>query len=328
MSGLIDYAGLFPPAGCGMSEAVRNFANYRNSDDSWILGRFVCGAFSLQEFRKALNEQRQQSGPQSADGETWKLTVVASGQTAQSVATDMYAVDQFNSQCAKDDVRVAVDCYEVKCTTPDIVKALSAEIPSGLNAYMEVPLSMFSKPSASNGSADESSHFSTDTIIAAISAAGRRAKIRMGGVTASAFPDASDVAGFLQSCISHNVVAKATAGLHHPIGGVHRLTYEDRAEAGQMFGFLNLFLAATLLAGGATTETAVVLLNQADTNAFAISANQIEWRSADDVCMFDSAALDRVRQTLLVSFGSCSFLEPVSESRALGLLPHPDSRPV
>ena len=38
---LIDYAGLFPPAGLSMQDAVRNYARYREGDDSWALGRFV-----------------------------------------------------------------------------------------------------------------------------------------------------------------------------------------------------------------------------------------------------------------------------------------------
>lgn len=38
---LIDYAGLFPPAGLSMQDAVRNYAKYREGDDSWALGRFV-----------------------------------------------------------------------------------------------------------------------------------------------------------------------------------------------------------------------------------------------------------------------------------------------
>jgi hypothetical protein len=41
LAGLIDYAGLFPPAALPMDEAVRNFARYRQGGHAWALGKFV-----------------------------------------------------------------------------------------------------------------------------------------------------------------------------------------------------------------------------------------------------------------------------------------------
>ena len=41
LAGLIDYAGLFPPAALSMEEAVRNYARYREGEHAWMLGRFV-----------------------------------------------------------------------------------------------------------------------------------------------------------------------------------------------------------------------------------------------------------------------------------------------
>ena len=38
---LIDYAGLFPPAGLGLSEVARNYERYRTSAESWILNRLI-----------------------------------------------------------------------------------------------------------------------------------------------------------------------------------------------------------------------------------------------------------------------------------------------
>ncbi len=316
LEGLIDYAGLFPPAECEMEAAIRNFASYRDEQDHWMLGRFICSANSLNEFRDTFAQQPQQREPkqqaQQREDEPWRLTVVASGQTLANVAADMAAIEHFNTECRKDNLPAIADCYEIRCPTREDVIAFAAEIPRELTTYIELPL------------ADSEV---TDRFIAEVSGAGRRAKIRMGGVTAGAFPDATAVVGFLQSCITHNVVAKATAGLHHPIGGVYRLTYDEQADAGGMFGFLNLFLTAAILASGATTDTALALLLEPDTAKLEINPRQISWRRGNEEWTFDNALLSRVRQTLLVSFGSCSFLEPVSESRALRLLPHLESRP-
>ena len=41
LEGLVDYAGLFPPAALSMEQAVRNYARYRESEHAWMLGRFV-----------------------------------------------------------------------------------------------------------------------------------------------------------------------------------------------------------------------------------------------------------------------------------------------
>jgi len=49
LEGLIDYAGLFPPAGLSMQDAVRNYARYREEDYAWALGRFVVPADRVDE---------------------------------------------------------------------------------------------------------------------------------------------------------------------------------------------------------------------------------------------------------------------------------------
>jgi hypothetical protein len=41
LDGLIDYAGLFPPAALSMQDAVRNYARYREGEYAWALGKFV-----------------------------------------------------------------------------------------------------------------------------------------------------------------------------------------------------------------------------------------------------------------------------------------------
>ena len=41
LAGVIDYAGLFPPATLPLDEAVRNYARYRREPEGWMLGRLV-----------------------------------------------------------------------------------------------------------------------------------------------------------------------------------------------------------------------------------------------------------------------------------------------
>ena len=49
LSDLIDYAGMFPPAGLEMAEAVRNYDAYRRGEYGWALGRLVVPATRLDE---------------------------------------------------------------------------------------------------------------------------------------------------------------------------------------------------------------------------------------------------------------------------------------
>jgi len=44
---LIDYAGMFPPAGLALANAVEKYRAYSESDQSWMLGRFVIAAEQL-----------------------------------------------------------------------------------------------------------------------------------------------------------------------------------------------------------------------------------------------------------------------------------------
>ena len=56
MTGLIDYAGLFPPAALSMNTSVRNFDDYRRSQHAWILNRFVVPVVRLEEFYCAFEQ--------------------------------------------------------------------------------------------------------------------------------------------------------------------------------------------------------------------------------------------------------------------------------
>jgi hypothetical protein len=147
-------------------------------------------------------------------------------------------------------------------------------------------------------------------LIDALAARNLRAKIRTGGVTPEAFPDASFVARFIERCAETGVAFKATAGLHHPIRCVKPLTYEPDAPAGTMHGFVNVFMAAALV------HHAEAILRETDPRAFEFGDDAAAWRghsvAADD--------LARVRRDFAIAFGSCSFEEPLADLKELGWL--------
>ena len=47
LGGVIDYAGMYPPAQLPLSEALRTYVRYKQGKEAWIVNRFVCPAGRL-----------------------------------------------------------------------------------------------------------------------------------------------------------------------------------------------------------------------------------------------------------------------------------------
>ena len=138
----------------------------------------------------------------------------------------------------------------------------------------------------------------------------------MGGETAEKFPDAENVVEFIRLCAAAHVPFKATAGLHHPVRSVHRFTYQPESASGMMHGFVNVFLAAAFLRAGIKANLAVDLLKEQSAEAFHFEVGGIGWRDR----WLDRQEIDAVRHEFAISFGSCSFMEPIEDLRSLHLL--------
>src|SRR5881398_1602133 len=80
LEGAVDYAGLFPPSGISMSEAVINYATYRNSNYAWMLGRFVVTSARLDEFYEHAADFISRDA-----GNAWRLTAVVGDEFSRSI---------------------------------------------------------------------------------------------------------------------------------------------------------------------------------------------------------------------------------------------------
>src|SRR5690348_16103133 len=56
LAGLIDYAGLYPPAGLGMRTAVRNYLSYQDGSHAFALGRFIVDIARADELREGAGD--------------------------------------------------------------------------------------------------------------------------------------------------------------------------------------------------------------------------------------------------------------------------------
>jgi len=292
LTGLIDYAGLFPPAGLAMQPAVRNYAEYLAGPDAWALGRFIVPSARLDEFDGAAAAHLPGD---SADG-PWLISMLGGAEPGH----DAESVFAFNERHAVGAAgRAAIDTLEVKAATGDDVTRLVRSAPDHVRVFVEIPVKNDPAP-----------------LLTAIGDAGACAKIRTGGVTKDAFPSSSDVARFIHTAASLGVPFKATAGLHHPRYGEYRLTYEPGSAVAPMFGFLNIFMAAALARQGADAKILAAVLEDGAATAFRFTRSGASWGDRQ----VETEAIVAMRAGLGISFGSCSFTEPMADLRAMDLL--------
>jgi hypothetical protein len=281
LDGLIDYAGLFPPASLDMQTAVRNYSLYRASDEAWMLGRFIVPARGLSEFSTAFSE--------ACCGERmvpWLLSVLSTGDAAE----DAHLVASLIEGAA------FLDAIEFKVESSAQVEAQLGLIPSGMAAYAEFTAQQLAE------------------ILPVLKKFDARAKIRTGGVTADTIPSTQQVAAFLIACAKAKIPFKATAGLHHPLHSTQMLTTEENSATATMHGFINLFVAATIAYQGAPESDVIELLNEQSSASFQWGKSALKWGSY----RLTVKQIREAREEFAIGFGSCSFAEPVNELKALG----------
>jgi hypothetical protein len=292
LAGLVDYAGLFPPASLDLPSVVTRFAAYAGSNERWMLGRLIV---PLQQLDALASLAREWPGPASPD---WTLSVIV---PAEMPPDEVGAVvGRFDD--AHHEHGIAIGALEVAASTASEAARVGTALPPRLERYVEVAIGA------------DLSH-----LLDAVARAGCAAKVRTGGVTADRIPSAASLARFVRETVVRGVPFKATAGLHHPLRSRYRLTYEPDSAWGRMHGFFNLVVATAIVRKdpAADPETVCAVLEEGDRSAFSIGPASIAWKGE----VLTAEDLTLARAHALRSVGSCSFEEPVAELRDLGWLP-------
>lgn len=277
---LIDYAGLFPPAGLATDETVRRYAEYRRGPDRWLLGRLVLPADQLDV--AARFAEKEGATPE----EPWPVTVLVGGVDDIDTARQRVTIHR-QGTCLR------VEAIEAAATRPTDIDTLATSWPPDTERYVEIP----ADPDPSG-------------LLKTIGQAGFGAKIRMGGLTADKIPPAASVARFLSLAREVRVPVKATAGLHHALRGEYALTYEPGSPRATLHGFVNLTFAAALIAARKIDDdTAAALLDDDRPEVFKFGGRAASWLNA----VLTYSELAHARSTLLRAVGSCSFDEPAEE---------------
>lgn len=287
LEAVLDYAGMFPPAGLTLEAALREYDSARSGLHGWLLGRILLGLDRLPELEAGLGGK-----PGEQAGASLRIGAIATG---RSIAR-LDEVRRFNERWAG---VASVESVEISAGEPSEIPAIARAL-EGLEVFFEV------RPDSS-----------LDTCLETIAAAGAGAKIRTGGVTSGAFPDTDTLARFILASARAGVPFKATAGLHHALRGEYPLTHEADSETTVMHGFLNLSAAAALVySAEAGLSEAQSVLDAASNAAFTFSSDGLHWGERS-VAVAD---LVEMRRRFFRSFGSCSFAEPVGDLAALGVL--------
>lgn len=292
LSATVDYAGLFPPAALDMRAAVDAYAQHVTDPASFMLGRFIVPVARLREFDDAASARL----PRSDGSEPWRLSALA----GPDLRADIDLALKFNCRhwSGSEIGHAEIDALEIRASSRAEIGAAMSGMPGQITAFFEIPIA--SDPAE---------------LVAEIRRSGGNAKARTGGITRDAFPESANVARFLVRCRDERVGFKLTAGLHHPIRAAYRMTYAPDASVGDMFGYLNVLVAAVLAWDGADESVIRQALDTRDIGAFEFTDDRLFFRA-------HSIPLDTVRDAranFVRSFGSCSFREPVDDLAALSL---------
>jgi hypothetical protein len=302
MTGLVDYAGLFPPAALPMGQAVTNYAAYRAQDESWMLGRFIVPAGRLEEMVAVLPAGFAAAKP-------WRCSVLVGhpGSTDQMLAqlpVQLSNMAHLHKHHAGSLAFPAVEMPIPLDAMTDLDAFLTTVAGILQDAELDIREVYGEVPAGGDPQQDP-------MVLAALSRVGFRAKFRCGGVTPEAFPSPERLAGVIHHAAALGLPLKCTAGLHHPV------RHQSDDPPVMMHGFLNVFGAGLLaLAHQLDVDHLVACLQETDPAAFTFHRGAFRWQE-HEVSATDVA---RWRSRMLSGFGSCSFDEPRDDLRKLGLL--------
>lgn len=318
MKGIIDYAGLFPPADLSLDTSIQNYSNYRKSDDAWMLSRYIIPASRLGElepYRETLFDE----------GDPFAFSVLGKGTETvseyrdqlESLVNEIEEFHQINGD------RVTTDILEIKLPR-EVVFACDADL---LSDIYEETVEKFAQsellPSQVffEGFFEENWEKEIGQVLEAMNRYNQDFqsdtfreigfKLRCGGVKAHIFPSVEEVAFALNRAREYNLGVKCTAGLHHPIRH-----YADSVQT-KMHGFFNVFGGAMLsYAHDLSDDELAKIIREEDPEHFKFDEDGFWW---DDL-MVSTNEISELRDVALISFGSCSFDEPREDFEQLGLL--------
>ena len=325
MNGLIDYAGLFPPADLPLNEAINEYFKQLKSGNSAMLSRFIIPISKLNDLDDFV--------PLFGDIGPLRLSVLGGGGNTDDeyLSKINQNIADINNYREKHGDKIQIDVIECKMATNSPSKNTMQEATTLLNEnrlthyheFAELPNVGINYSTDEDESSWDEIILPTVELISEMKGAG--VKLRCGGVVKEAFPSVEQVAAMIQTCVLAKAPMKFTAGLHHPI----RHFADEYDEF--MHGFVNTFGAGIFATTFPTPKNSkekyrmFILLSHmiGDQNAenFSFSNDSMTWEVGDDRgTQFEISAknIEDARKNGMISYGSCSFQEPIDDLTQLG----------
>ena len=281
--GIMDYAGLFPPARLELAAALAEYEGWKSGPRSWLVSTFIIPAHML--------------GQLDQDGD-FPLSVILPHP-------------------------IPVDLEDRLAPFAHRIRALETRLPSELTTQAQIreyAAELLDQAARAGLSAPRLFVESPDPGLDAIVTLGcvrpeleaaLAFKLRCGGEDPDAVPPPELVAELIWACRDADLPLKFTAGLHQPFSS------DASAEETFHYGFINVFSAA-LLAFGTQIPLAEIqdCLTDPDPGHFTFVPTHFFWKSRS----LDLEALQISRTQSVLGFGTCSVAEPVDALVQLGLM--------
>jgi hypothetical protein len=300
--GLIDYAGLYPPAALGLRESMENYRSYRSGKDSWMLSRFICGAAHATQLTDEL------------------LVGCSSGSPLD--------ISLVSKDPAQDITRLVAEL------SPSVrINAVEAALTSAVAAEKQIASHREFFASLADHSRDVSIFYElsflemwdeeflrlVDVLAKEIAMHSERTigcKLRCGGLEPHLVPSPERLGRALHACAERSIPVKFTAGLHQPFR--HKPQAGETGSVGiPMHGYFNVYWAAFAANAKALPRDQVIaIVAEMDSCCPVVTLDSVEWLGVH----LSSQEIRDVRTSRVLSFGSCSFDEPVNAARQLGWL--------
>lgn len=310
---IIDYAGLFPPTKLPLDKAFEIYNKYYPGEYDWMLSNFIIPAKKLDEMSILLKESYQ-------NDKIYPFSILgSSGETEDefisNLKNNLLAWKHF---IESNNGRVETKAFEVKLPAeliaqqdPDKTAIFIESVSDDIIQNIDGELSLFFE-----GILDSEWKTNVKVLAEAIQEHNDNypnsgLKLRTGGIEASAFPSPEQVAYTIKTCLDHQIPMKCTAGLHHPVR-------HFRDEVGtKMHGFLNIFCAGAIAIRHNISEHEMIkLVEEEDPSAIKFTDECFTWDNYE-ISIED---IEYSRKALLISYGSCSFDEPIDDLKNLKLL--------
>ncbi len=265
---LFDFAGLFPPAGQSMPEAIATFARHQQEPFAWMLNRFVLPANRIQEFVDGVKAWQAASSP-SKQAVRWPLSILST-----NWSTDEAAVRQTIASAPALAASMEIESVEQK--------SMMAE-PSTLPIYVELPVDA-----------------NLEQNLEQVKKSGGLAKLRSGGLTPAEFPSSSSVVRFLSGVQTQQMGMKAQRAFTIHLGDASGLS-KTRCLVCPMHGFVPFILRLAFWNGPLRTSSWLVKSSKTKTRVTLPSTKHkstIEIKSSKSRRWRRSAATASMRSAL------------------------------